>query len=203
MRITSLVTAPVGEPITLEEVRDQVLQGLRVDDTLLRTVILPAVRDRCELYTGRQLLTATYDLWLDRFPCGAQIEVPKPPLLSVDAITYQDTAGTVQTWSSSSYVVQAPAGPHAKPGRIALAFAETWPNTRGEIGDVTVRFTCGYGTRTDIPPLLRQAMLLDAGHLYEHRSEVIVGPGVLGFRLPDGARGIYLQYRVHPVAVAA
>jgi uncharacterized phiE125 gp8 family phage protein len=158
-----------------------------LDPTL--TALVAAVRDRAEAATGRQLLTATWDLVLDSFPCGVQpfelglhwsfdrignmfLDVPRPPLQSVTNITYVDTAGQSQTWSSASYLVDKPSGPRCRRGRIAPAYGVVWPFTQAQINAATVRFVAGYGaTGASVPPLLRQAMLMDLTALYEHRGD--------------------------------
>lgn len=157
-----------------------------------------AARDRCELATGRALLTQTWELVLDAFPAASCIELPKPPLQSVTSITYSDTAGDSQTLAASEYVVTTPAGPRAARGRIGLAFGSQWPSTRGEIGDVVIRFVCGYGdAAANVPELLVSAMLLDGGTLYENRE----GAGYSNWSavtLPGGVKDIYWSFRSHP-----
>lgn len=197
----SLVTPPSGEPISLEEARQQVRREDVVDyddDAFMVGILIPAARSRAEKETGRQFLEATWDLRLDRFPCGTYdaIEVPKSPLLTVTGITYVDTDGVTQTWSSSKYVVDAPAGPTAKRGRISLAYGESWPSTRYQPNAVTVRFTAGYGDQgADVPPRLRQAMLLDIGTMFEHREDIVVGQGYAIAPFPIGVEQIYRSFR--------
>ncbi len=195
----SLVTPPEDEPLTLKQVKQQVRrEDVTDDDAYLLGILIPAARSRAEKETGRQLLTATWDLRLDRFPCGTfeSIEIPKSPLLTVTGITYVDADGATQTWSSSAYVVDAPAGPSPKRGSITLAYGEYWPVTRYQANAVTVRFTAGYGTDGDtVPPRLLMAMLLDIGTMYEHREDVVVGQGYAIAPFPVGAEQIYRTFR--------
>lgn len=190
----TLVTPPVAEPLSVEEAKHQVLQGGTVDDAYLATVLIPAVRDRAELATQRALITQTWDLVLDRFPCDGFIEIPKPPLVSVTFLKYYDTAGTLTTWATTNYDVQAPAGPRCARGRLALSSGVSWPATDGELGDVTVRFVCGYGATGEfIPGLLRAAMLMDLAKLYEDRTAALeerstVGSIYWSFRCPATQR---------------
>jgi len=146
----TLVTAPVGAPLTVDEAKAQVHQGDPIDDEILNSMILAAT-ERCEIYTGRQMLTATWQLKLDRFPSGSCIELPKAPLVSVSSVQYVDTAGDTQTWAAANYKTEIPSGPRARRGRLALAFGKTWPSTYGEIADVTIEFA--YTLRyNDAPP---------------------------------------------------
>ena len=141
--------------------------------------LITAARERCELATRRALLTQTWDLVLDMWPGETWIELPLPPLQSVTTLKYRDTGGTLQTWAATNYVVEAPSGSRAQPGRLSLAYAVVWPALYGQAGDVTVRFVCGYGAAaSSVPAILKRAMLVDAGAHYAHREEISVGPTV-------------------------
>lgn len=157
------------------------------DPELVR--LLTTVRDRAELATGRALVTQTWDLVLDAFPCGRVIDLPRPPLVSVTYLKYVDTAGVLQTWAAANYVVQAPAGPRSARGRLALAYGKTWPSTYGELGDVTIRLVCGYGAPSAVPALLKDGMLLDLGFLYG---------GGQAEMLPERVRDLYRSFKSYP-----
>jgi len=196
--VLTLVTAPVSEPLTLAEVKDQCLISTDVtdQDAHLQTILIPAARDRAELATLRALITQTWDLVLDAFPDEDYIEIPKPPLISVTSVTYRGTNGTLQPpWAATNYVVEAPAGPRCARGRVSLARGISWPSTYGQAGDVTVRFICGYGAASAVPPLLMAAMLMDVATLYEHRETLVTGTIVA--QLPGTAREIYRSFVSH------
>lgn len=193
----TLVTAPETEPITLTEVRDQCLIPADVtdQDAHISNILIPAVRDRAEAATGRRIITQTWDLVLDAFPDADYIEIPHPPLQSIESVKYRDATGTLQTWDASNYVVEAPAGPRCRRGKLTLAFGVSWPSTYGQAGDVTIQFICGYGDADNVPALLKAAMLLDVATLYEHRENIVTGTIVA--ELPATARQIYRSYFSH------
>lgn len=193
---------PIAEPLTLLEAKRQVRRtDVTDDDEFLDLTLIPAARERGEQATRRQFITATWDLKLDsKFPCGSDepIVLPVPPLLTVVFVKYVDTNGTLQTWASSNYVVDAPVGPQAARGRIVPAYGVSWPMTRDQLNAVTIRFTCGYGTTdASIPPRLKMAMLLDIGTLYEHREDVVVGQGYAITPFPMGAAQVYRSFKSH------
>ena len=102
----SLVTAPATEPISLDDAKAH----LRVDHTsendLITSLITSfrAMVDGVDGTLNRALITQTWDLLLDAFPCGDEyIEIPLPPLQSIESFTYKDTDGEVQTLTSSDY----------------------------------------------------------------------------------------------------
>lgn len=198
----SLVAPPEVEPIDADDIRAQLRLTSRAEDAFLAGMVAPSVRMRMERATRRQANTATWDLVLDAFPVTREglelIELPLPPLQSVTWIKYVDISGVLQTWSSSEYQVQAPVGPNARRGRIMPAFNYSWPATREQMGAVTVRFVCGYGDDPeDVPTILRQAMLLDAGALYEFRENLQVS-GNVPVEIPHGASSIYVAHRSLP-----
>jgi uncharacterized phiE125 gp8 family phage protein len=198
MSSLSLVAAPTEEPIDLDTAKAQCRIDLSDDDALIQGYIV-AAREYVEHYTGRQLITATWDLVLDGF-C-ARIDIPKAPLRSVTSIGYVDTAGVTQTLAVSGYKVIGAAGtlvnPTASRGRIERAYATAWPIARSESGNVTVRFVAGYGNASDVPVALKQAMLLLIGHWYANREPVNIGNIVAP--LPMAVDALLGPYRTWPI----
>ena len=58
--------APISEPITLDEVKAFAVVFEDSDDSLLTSFITVA-REDVESYTNRQLMSATYELYTDRY----------------------------------------------------------------------------------------------------------------------------------------
>lgn len=99
------------------------------------------------------------------------IDVPKPPVQSIDAVRYYDVQGTLQTVPPTTYNTSL-----GTPGRIQPAYSKVWPIARPTIDAVQIDFTAGYGDTADtVPGVVKPAMLLMVGHWYEHREAVVVG----------------------------
>lgn len=175
MRVT-LVTAPTNEPLTLFEAKLHLRVTHDVDDVYIDSLI-PRAREAFERETGRQLLTATYKGFLDRFPefDHEPIEFANPPLLTVASVQYIDTSGALQTWAASEYVVQVYAGPFAQRGQLYPAAEKQYPDTRRIPNAVTLNFDAGYGAAAAVPGEIKQALLAWIGHRFEHRETVVVG----------------------------
>jgi uncharacterized phiE125 gp8 family phage protein len=202
---------PLDEPITLDDAKAQVRrEDVSIDDEYLQNILIPAVRERAERETSRQLISATWDLMLDRFPCPDDlsavdrwtypqgvIRVPLPPLQSVVRITYVDPDGVTQTWATDQYVVDAPAGPKAGRARITPAYGVIWPCTRCQIAAVTVRFVAGYGDdHSSVPPRVKMGMLLDLATLYENREDQVIGQGIVVASFAEtGSTAIYRAFK--------
>lgn len=160
----SLVTDATEEPVTLEQVKRQCrIEHTDLDQHL--TDWITTARRYVEQITNRTMLEQTRRVKLDRFPAdGCEIKLLYPPIKSVTSITYIDTAGATQTWSSSEYI----ASLTSVPGRITPAYGYTWPLTQDRIDAVTVNYTTGYASIAAVPMELKQAMLLLVDHYYHN-----------------------------------
>lgn len=138
----------------------RVLDDSDHDDEISSLII--AARRWCETYTGRALITQTWDWTTDQL-CNLQ-ELPKPPLQSVTSITYVDTNGASQTHSSTLYTVDIA----HQPGRIFPNYGQSWPSTRDIWNAITVRIVVGYGAAPSaVPEELRRAMILHVRDAFE------------------------------------
>lgn len=166
-----LATAPAEEPVTTAEAKDHLRVSSAADDSYIAGLVTMA-RQTVEDYIGRQLITATYDLFLDAWP--RIIRPPKPPLQTVTSIEYTDTDGnTGQVWSSSLYQVDA----KTHPARIMPVQGETYPSVQAQtLNPIKVRYVAGYGLQANVPQKLKQGLLLLVALLYEERAPIGCGP---------------------------
>lgn len=170
MAAVVVTSEPAIEPVSLATAKLHCKIDTSEDDDLV-TVLISTARRWCEARIAQQFITATRVLYLDRLP-GDVITIPYPPLQAVSGITYVDSGGTTQTWSSSLYDVDI----KTLPGRIRPKWGQTWPDVREQMNAVAVTYTCGYGlTAATVPTPIRQAMLLLIGHWYENREAINVG----------------------------
>jgi uncharacterized phiE125 gp8 family phage protein len=194
-----MITAPAVQPLTLEEVK----QHLRVDYTDSDSIISAYIEAAASYvegehsFTGRALVTQTWELVIDHFPVH-EIKIPLPPLQSIDSIKYDDTAGDEQTLATTQYYVDDVSEP-----AWVVPIVGGWPTAvLDAINSVRIRFTAGYPATTDSPPDLRgnipsaikQAMLLHIGSFHEHREEQIVG--LTTMQLPFAAENLLRPWRV-------
>jgi len=150
-----VISEPFAEPVSLQEAKDHCrIHG--DDEDALISAYLAAARRWVEDATGRQIVTATLRMTLDRFPwggCGCRspfcgsidryaIVVPRAALQSVSSITYVDDAGDEQTLDAEDYRVDV----EREPGRITPAYGTTWPATRRQTGAVTMELVAGHLT---------------------------------------------------------
>lgn len=196
---TTLVTPPTIDPISLAEAKAHCRVSIDDDDGILAGYIL-AARVHLEGETRRAFMTQTWDLTVDdRWPTERiggvwrhRIVLPRPPFVSVTAVTYVDQLGETQTLAADQYrVAKSDTGEWV----ITPAYGVNWPGIREQMAAITVRFVAGYGSNPgNVPEPLRQAMLLLIGHWYENREAVNVGNIVTP--LPFAVDALLFPFRV-------
>lgn len=167
----TLETAPATEPLTTAEAKAHLRVEHSDEDTYIDALI-KAAREFVEARTDRQLVTATWNITLDGFPCHRRpIKLPKYPTQSVESITYTDTAGDSQTWDSASYRVDT----SREPAVILPAVGASYPSAIAEPGSVTIQVVAGYGAAAAVPEAAKSAMRLLIAHWYENREAAVAG----------------------------
>lgn len=168
----AIVTAPTGEPLSLLEAKAH-LRIDHADEDAWLTGRITAAREYVERGSGRQLLSATWDVTFDAFPYRSRDELRLPlwPVQSITSIKYIDTGGVEQTWSAASYKVDVT----REPAIVRPAYGGYWPSTRDEPRAVTVRQVSGYANAAAVPDTAKQLMLLLIAHWHVNREAFVTG----------------------------
>jgi uncharacterized phiE125 gp8 family phage protein len=169
-----LVSPPAIEPVTLAEAKAHLRLDTDADDAYV-SALIGAARERVELFLRRALITQMFDYTLDGFPAKRFMDLPRPPLQSVESVKYIDTAGSLQTLAAESYVVDCASN---EIGRVALAWNRFWPLTICSINTVVIRFIAGYGDAADVPQAIRHGILIEISNLYENREDIVPGQSI-------------------------
>ena len=166
MRIDwEVTTQPTEEPVTLADMKTHLRVDNNNDDALI-VGLIAAAREWCEGIQGRAYFTQTMTVSLDSFvDC---LDMPRPPLQSISSITYVDSNGDTQTLSSTYYTVDT----RSEPGRVYLAYDQTWPTHRDVRHAITITAVCGYDSIDKVPDRIKAAIKLLAAHWYENREAV-------------------------------
>lgn len=153
------MTAPTTEPISL----DLAKRHLRVDGEDQNAEIeawIRTARQQVEKDTALALLTQTVDVSLDEFPYTYESLVLNiAPIQSITHVKYYDSAGVLQTWASTNYVVDTA----SLPSRLGLAVGSTWPTSLRVFQPGLIRLIAGYTAATLVPDPLLHAMKLLIG----------------------------------------
>jgi len=165
-------TAAVTEPVSLDRVKRSLgLDNVRDFDTTLQELIKSAA-NAVSNDLGRALVTTVYTLHLDRWP-GREIQLPYPPLISVDSVKYYgDVTETLDTFSSGSYTVST----GGDPGIIWLNEDKDWPELMDRPSPVEVQFQAGFGADTDdVPAAIQAAVCMTAAYFFDQPLPVVQG----------------------------
>lgn len=219
------VTAPSTEPCTIQQVKDQLRLDASetIDDNYIAGLI-SAARMYLEKICWRVLFSQTWELTLPGFLGDDRFQLParrnfsntmlgyewtntdrayrffpflELPLGNLDlaspivSFQYTDPDGNVQTLDPSIYEVDT----GSVPGRMQLAYAQTWPLSLDHWNAVKVQFKVGWTgvapvtnpptppTPTQLPTPLYQCILLHAAQMYENRTPEVI---VRGASIPVG-----------------
>lgn len=188
-----LTQAPATEPLTLAEAKLHMRVEVADDDSLI-TSLITAARQWCEAFQGRAYITQTWQLWLDAWPEGDEIRLPRPPLQSVVTVKYYGADGAEYVMPAADYLVDT----KSEPGRLVLGYGKTWPSvTLRPASAIAIEFVAGYGAVSAVPEKVKQAMKLLVAHWYEHREAVLTGS--ISKELEFAVGALLWQERVVPV----
>ncbi len=185
----AIKTPPATEPVTLAEMRAHI--GItQADDTSRDSIItgrIISARQYCEFATRQALITQTWTVYADAFPCRMAL---KSPLISVTGVTYLDPSGIRQTLDSSRYLID------PVTASIVPAYRQGWPAHRVQPNSVQVEYVCGYGNAAAVPESIKDAIrfIVSQWEVFQSSMEGVVRP----FTIPNAAKeliGNYLDMR--------
>lgn len=198
-----LITSPAAEPVTLTEAKAQLRVTFSDDDALI-TNCIAAARARCELVTGRALITQTWQLELSEWPYAPMAKaslrnavfIPKPPLASITSVKYIGEDDIEHALVSGVDYVSQIADPCSY---VAPASGAIWPIVAEIPNAIRIRYVCGYGNSgASVPPDLRCGMLMLIDHMYRNRSDEITGTIVSRFDI--ASKALFGAYAVNQFA---
>ncbi len=136
-----MLVPPTSEPLTVDDIRQQVRADTTLEDAKIASYI-QAAREYCEGETWRLCRPQTWVLALDRWPRVDHIQIPIGPVSSILSVTYQDSSGatTVMTEGVDYFVDLIP-----RLARIVLPYSHIWPPVvLTTSSPIQVTFRVGY-----------------------------------------------------------
>jgi uncharacterized phiE125 gp8 family phage protein len=170
---------PEAEPVTLAEAK----ANLRIDhdseDELIAGLIR-AAREEVESTTSVAMIDQTWRLAVDELPETDTLRLRRGPVKQVLAVTLYGTDGEAEVLDPAGYQLDALSTP------ARLHFSERPAQLRAMNG-IEVDFVAGHGeSGTDVPDLLKRAVLMLVAHWFEFRAAF--GAQDQPVSLPDGYR---------------
>lgn len=124
-------------------------------------------------WLNRAILAQQWTGVIDAF--DDEIELPIPPLSSVDQIRYRDENGTWQVLSTTVYGVTT----YGLFGKVYLKDGQSWPDVDSDPDPVEIKFTAGYADGADVLANMRgvrKGLKLLAGHYFHYPNPVFTEP---------------------------
>ena len=152
-------------PVNLDEMKQHLKVDNDVDDSLIEE-LLDAATDYCQKETGRIFVSATQIDYFQGLCSVMDLEWSAP--VSITSITYLDNDGVRQTANPLLYELD----DVSEPGRVILAYAQSWPAFRTWPKSIEVTYIAGYGVAAEVPAGVKRTIKILVAHWYEHRMAV-------------------------------
>jgi len=198
-----LVGNPAVEPVSLSDMK-VFLKDVPASEDAVVSLLIATARRAAEAYTGRALITQTWELVQDGF-CAREVEplygwsegptpekggsgviqLSHPPIQSITSIQITNPANVTSSVSASIYTLDTASG------RVLLNEGSSWPSDLRSEASVKVTFVAGYGPAgAAVPEDIRQAIQLYVLTMYENRACA---------DMPDGVKTLLDPYRTAEV----
>jgi uncharacterized phiE125 gp8 family phage protein len=177
---SKVLLEPTSEPVSTAQVKAQAYITTNDRDTVISDLIKVA-RVMCERYAGLSFMTQTRVMKLDFFP-ACKTEVIELPYGPVQAISGNDAASPTPNALGISYVDE-------DGDTVTLAVTtdfyldshsdiprlypvDSWPTDYDceRTHPITITYSAGYSSASDVPPAAKQAIISQAIHMHEHGS---------------------------------
>ena len=205
---------PAAEPVSLDDVKDQLRIEDDADDALL-SLYIQSAREQCEEVTGLALIEQQWRMTLDQWPGQGEpwwdgvkqmaiselrssarpfwVILPRYPLIDAESVTTYDQDGDPSTVDLSDFIVDR----EQQPGRIVLRSTATWPIALQRANAVEIDYTAGFGPDSDsVPAALRVALMQMVATMYEHRGDDCSAEDAMR---RSGALAVFNRWKVHKV----
>jgi len=190
MKTYQVITPASTYPVSLTEAKSHLKVDTTADDTYI-TSIIKAATQLSEEYTNRFFIDTVIDQTCSDF---AQLQTLfKSKVSAVAHVKYYDNDNSLQTLSATIYDTQL----QYEPSQIQLAENQSFPSITKRNDAVVARYTVGYGSASDVPEIIKQAILLTIGNFYQNRNSVVIGR--IATELPMNVKWLLDTYKVQIV----
>ena len=191
MKTYQVITAASTFPVSLTEAKSHLKVDTSADDTYI-TSIIKAATQLSEEYTNRFFINTVIDQTCSSF---AELQTLfKSKVNDVQYVKYYDSNETLQTLADTEYDKML----SYEPSQIQLADGKSFPSITKRNDAVICRYTVGYGSSaSDVPEIIKQAILLTIGNFYQNRNSVVIGR--IATELPQNVKWLLDTYKVQIV----
>jgi uncharacterized phiE125 gp8 family phage protein len=188
--MTIAVITPPAAIVDLTAAKAHLRVDHNDDDLLIEGYIAAAsgAVDGPDGWLGRAVGRQTLELSEDAFYCanGRGLELPCPPVVSIDMVKYDDENGAEQTLASSAYRLTSRA-------RLELISGASWPSLRAGSDALRIRYLAGYEV---VPAPIVASVLLMTGDLYANRETGVVGTVSAEVKMSTTVEALLAPFRI-------
>ena len=133
------------------------------EDVSLQSIIASAVQ-AAEKYLGRMLTTRRVYYGFNKM--SREIELPYPPLQTVEGVYVREEDGTLTAVTTDDYY----ANIERIPGSVVFMQTATLPVALSDVEPFVIKYTAGYSDNVcDLPDAIKHAILVWANDGYQNR----------------------------------
>lgn len=177
---------PAAEPVTLAEAKAHLRVDHTSEDALIGSLTI-AARQEVERQTGQALIDQDWRATLDDWPLENVVQLRPFPVRQILAVTIYDENGAASILPPADYQSDA----NSRPARLLF---HNRPEPGLCMNGIEIDFRCGYGAAgTDVPDLLKRAILMLVAHWYEFRASH--GADAQPVSIPAGFDRLIAGYR--------
>jgi uncharacterized phiE125 gp8 family phage protein len=177
---------PTVEPVTLTEAKAFLRLSGSAEDGLIEGLIR-AAREDVERATGLALIDQAWRLAIDCIPRSDIVLLMRHPVREIIAVTAYGTEGEASLVGAGDYQADVV----SRPARLLFIRR---PQPMRAMNGLDIDFRAGFGEAgTDVPDLLRRAILVLAAHWYEFRASY--GPDEQPVSYPPAYERMIASYR--------
>jgi uncharacterized phiE125 gp8 family phage protein len=176
---------PDAEPVTLADAKAELRIDHDAEDDLINGLIRAACEE-VEQTTGLAMIEQSWRLALDCIPQDGLVLLRRGPVREVTAVTAYGSDGEASLIAPADYQLD----PLSRPARLHF---DVLPGDLRALNGIEIDFTAGYGeAATDVPDLLKRAMLTLVAHWFEFRASF--GAEHQPVSMPDGYRRLLSSF---------
>lgn len=155
--------APEAEPVTVAEAKAHLRLSGSSEDGLIGGLIR-AAREDVERSTGMALIDQTWRLALDVLPASDCAVLARHPVREILSVTSYGTEGEAMLVDPADYQADLA----SRPARVLFLKR---PTRLRAMNGIEIDFRAGFGEAgTDVPDLIKRAILVLVAHWYEFRA---------------------------------
>ena len=200
-RNSHLKTPRTTSALSLDEAKNhlRIPTGITEEDDYLQALIDTAT-DVADKYCNISIMQQTYVQYADKWEDTIQLfHSPIEGSGAVDMVQVEYIATgdgtTYSTWAITNYKFDK----YSCPTRLVHENGKDYPSIEDIINAIKIEYKVGYGTASDVPKGIKQALLIMVGQWYENRQEAIVGRSV--GTIPMTATYILDKYRIRTFGI--